>query len=102
MPFSRYSSKPKPALSLSGLTQEQTKTVKPCADSQRISEFAGCRSHDVEFVDPRREDQQRNGVLRLRRRVELDQFEQLVAPDDLARGGGDVLANDELCRSRPG
>ncbi|MNH98014.1 hypothetical protein D3C73_507260 [compost metagenome] len=50
---------------------------------------------DVEFVDPRREDQQRDRVLRVRGRVVLDQLEQLVAPDDLARRRGDVLAQDE-------
>ena len=56
----------------------------------------GLQVQDVELVDPRREDQQRDGALLVGGGVELDQLEQLVAPDDLARGGGDVLADDEL------
>ena len=35
-------------------------------------------------------------MLGLGRRGILDQFEQFIAPDDLARRGGDVLADDEL------
>ena len=56
----------------------------------------GLQVQDVEFVDPWREDQQRNSALFVGGGVELDQFEQLVTPDDLAGRGGDVLADDEF------
>ena len=56
----------------------------------------GLQVHDVELVDPRREDQQRDRVLRLAFRRVLNQFEQFIAPDHLTGGRGDILAHDEL------
>ena len=50
---------------------------------------------DVKLVDPRRDDQQRPPLHRLGRRRVLDQLHQIVLVDDLARRGGDVLAELE-------
>jgi hypothetical protein len=56
----------------------------------------GAQVQDVELVDPRREDQQRDLVHRLGGRGELQQLQDVVLVDHLARGGGDVLADLEL------
>ena len=51
--------------------------------------------HDVVFVDPWREDEQRALINFLGRRLELEQLDQLVAEDDLAGRRRDILADLE-------
>ena len=54
-----------------------------------------CEIEDVVFVDPRRDDQQRDFVNRLRRRRILDQLHDAVLINDLARRNRQVLADLE-------
>jgi hypothetical protein len=51
---------------------------------------------DVEFVDPRRHDQQRRAQHVFRRGRVLDQLHQLVLEDHLARGGRHVDADRQI------
>ena len=60
-----------------------------------MKEFDGAQVEDVVLVDPGRDDHQRRLVDLLRGRQELDQLHQLGLEHDLARRGGDVLAELE-------
>ncbi len=53
----------------------------------------GVQIEDVELVDPRRDDDDRHGVHRFGGRRVVDQFDQAVAENDLARRHRQILAN---------
>ena len=57
-----------------------------------------CQVHDVELVDPRRAEQQRNRMHPLALRCVLDQLDQLASVDDRPRGGRHVHADLEAGR----
>ena len=75
------------------------KTLCPRSTRKRTSELCGREVEDVVLHDPGRDDQHRLGedVRRLRR--VLDQLDQLVAVDDLARGHRDLLTDPEGFRA---
>jgi hypothetical protein len=53
---------------------------------------------DVEFVDPRRHDQQRQLAHFFRRRRILDELQKVILVDDLARRGGEIAPDLERAR----
>ena len=70
--------------------------LHPLAD-EVLDEAAPRREvEDVVLVDRRRDEEQRDLVDLLRRRLVLDELEDLRAEHDRARGGGDVAADLEL------
>ena len=55
----------------------------------------GAQVEDVELVDPRRHDDDRHGMHRFGGGRVVDQFDQAVAENDLARRRRQILADDE-------
>ena len=91
-------------VALEGLRRERLVRVDP-AGHEDAEALAGQPAHqavigsqvgDVELVDPRREQQQRDLVHLLGGRGELQQLQDVVLVDDLARRCGDILADLEL------
>ena len=93
---SAYASRPQSRCSARGLRQEIAKTSCPLCD-QVLDVTAPRREiHDVELVDHRRHEEDRNLPHLRGRRLVLDELEALVAEDDGSRGQADVAADDEL------
>ena len=74
----------------------------PCSTHQRMNEFFGLEIEYVEFVDPRRNDQQRGLTYLLCHRCVLNELNHLVLENDLARRGRNIFAEPERIHIRHG
>ena len=93
---SAYASRPQPRCSARGLRQEIAKTSCPLCD--QVLDVAAPRRevHDVELVDHRRHEEDRDLPHLRGRRLVLDELEALVAQHDGSRGQAEVAADGEL------
>ena len=94
--FAHIRFKPLVAMARVGVDPGDDEDREPLRHRVAHEAFLGTEVENVEFVDPRRNDQKRPLVDGLGRRRILDKFDEVVAEDDLARRHREVHADGEF------
>ena len=84
-----------PSIEASGFFQLIMNTEKPCSTKEADETVLWLQIENVELVDPRRNEQQRDRIGLLGERRVLDELDEAVSVDDLPLRDGKVLSGRE-------